>query len=81
MVSKQKIVVQLKCVLGRWVGSWAQLLMSPKSITVISWGLIAAGRRCRELRLAGVLVQHPPRAVGSEWGMGSPSSSSLPLFP
>lgn len=68
VVRKRKIVVQLKCVLGRWVGSWAQLLMSPKSAVVISWGLIAVGRRCRGLGLAGVLVQRPPRAA--RWGVG-----------
>lgn len=32
VVGKQKIVVELKCVLGRWVGSWAQLLTSPKAL-------------------------------------------------
>lgn len=62
-------------------GSWVQPLASPKSSVVISWGLIAAGRRCRGLGLAAVLVQHPQELQGGEWGAGNPGSSSLPLFP
>lgn len=68
VVRKREIAVELTYVLGRWVGSWAQPLTSPKSAVVISWGLIAVGRRCRGLGLAGLLLRRPPRAVG--WGGG-----------
>lgn len=81
MESKGKSVVQLERVLGCWVGSWAQLFTSPKSTVGNSWSLRAVGRGCRGLGLCGAVEQHPPRAVGMEWGRGSSVLSSLPLFP